>query len=48
MRSTTTLLAAAFMALSRAAHAAGEHPGHGTHGGYQGDIGPEAWTKLKP
>jgi carbonic anhydrase len=48
MKSTTTILAAAVMATSMAAYAAGEHPGHGTHWGYQGDIGPEAWTKLKP
>jgi carbonic anhydrase len=48
MRSTTTLMAAALMAVAASAHAAGEHEGHGTHWGYKGDIGPEAWTKLKP
>jgi carbonic anhydrase len=30
------------------AHAAGAHPGHATHRGYQGAIGPDGWTKLKP
>ena len=28
--------------------AAGEHPGHGVHWGYSGDIGPDKWTTLKP
>jgi carbonic anhydrase len=48
MKSTTTLMAAALVALSATAYAAGEHQGHGTHWGYKGDIGPAAWTKLKP
>lgn len=30
------------------AHAAGAHPGHATHRGYQGAIGPDGWTTLKP
>lgn len=41
-------VAAALMSLSGTARAAGEHPGHGTHWGYKGDIGPQAWTRLKP
>jgi len=48
MRLTTSALAAWVVAMSGVAHAAGEHQGHGTHWGYKGDIGPEAWTKLKP
>ncbi len=48
MKIKTTHLAALVMALSGAAHAAGEQAGHGTHWGYNGDIGPAAWTKLKP
>lgn len=44
----TSVLAASVMALWGAAHATGEQPGHGTHWGYKGDIGPAAWTKLKP
>lgn len=47
MKSTTTVLAAAVMAMAGVAHAAGEHPGHGIHWGYQGEVGPAAWTKLK-
>jgi len=48
MTSTTSVLAAVVMAMSGVAHAAGEHPGHGSHWGYQGDLGPASWTKLKP
>jgi carbonic anhydrase len=48
MKSTTTVLAAAVMAMSGVAIAAGEQPGHGTHWGYQGDVGPAAWKALKP
>jgi carbonic anhydrase len=36
------------MVLPGAAYAAGEQPGHGTHWGYQGDVGPAAWKALKP
>jgi carbonic anhydrase len=43
-----TLVATAIATLSCAAWAAGEHPGHGSHWGYKGDIGPEKWTALKP
>ena len=28
--------------------AADEHPGHGAHWGYKGDMGPDRWTSLKP
>ena len=48
MKTTMTLCAAAVMAISGVAYAAGEHPGHGPHWGYKGDTGPAAWTKLKP
>ena len=48
MKTTVTLCAAAVMAISGVAYAAGEHPGHGPHWGYKGDTGPAAWTKLKP
>jgi len=48
MKSTTTILAAAVMAISGVALAAGEQPGHGTHWAYKGDIGPAGWAKLKP
>lgn len=48
MKSMKTLTTVALMALSATAYAAGEHPGHGTHWGYQGDVGPAAWTKLNP
>jgi carbonic anhydrase len=43
-----TLIATAMAALFGGAWAAGEHPGHGTHWGYKGDIGPDKWTALKP
>jgi carbonic anhydrase len=48
MKSTTTVFAAAVLAISGAAYAAGEQPGHGTHWAYKGDIGPAGWAKLKP
>jgi carbonic anhydrase len=48
MASTRAGLAALLMAMWGVAYATGEHPGHGTHWGYKGDIGPGAWTKLKP
>jgi carbonic anhydrase len=48
MKSRFAVLAISFAAVSGAAIAAGEHPGHGTHWGYSGAIGPDKWTTLKP
>ncbi len=40
---TLTLASACGIAM-----AAGEHPGHGSHWGYSGAIGPDQWKTLKP
>jgi carbonic anhydrase len=42
------LVAVGLLLLTSLAVAAGDHPGHGTHWGYQGDVGPDRWTSLKP
>jgi carbonic anhydrase len=42
------VLAIGIAALSGVSHGAGEQPGHGTHWGYKGDIGPAKWAALKP
>jgi carbonic anhydrase len=41
-------LAICLGATSSLVFAAGEHPGHGTHWGYSGEIGPDRWTAMKP
>jgi carbonic anhydrase len=48
MNTTKKLTAIAIATMSCVAWAAGEHPGHGTHWGYKGDLGPDKWTTLKP
>ena len=47
MKLKTILLVIGLAALSGMAYG-GEDPGHGTHWGYQGDVGPDRWSTLKP
>lgn len=48
MKAKSAALTIALVAASNLAFAAGEHPGHGTHWGYSGAIGPDKWTTMKP
>jgi carbonic anhydrase len=48
MKSTFAAFAIGLAAASGAVLAAGEQPGHGTHWGYAGAVGPDKWTSLKP
>jgi carbonic anhydrase len=48
MKMKVVLLVIGLSVLSSVAYGAGEAPGHGTHWGYKGDIGPDRWTTLNP
>jgi carbonic anhydrase len=48
MKTVKILLVIGLASLSGMAYGAGEHPGHGTHWGYTGEIGPDRWSALKP
>jgi carbonic anhydrase len=48
MKLKTILLVIGLSALSGMAYGTGEYPGHGTHWAYQGDVGPDRWSTLKP
>lgn len=46
MKLRRALIAAGLVSLCGSVGAAGEHPGHGTHWGYTGEIGPDRWSSL--
>jgi carbonic anhydrase len=48
MRKMLAVIFFGTVALSGSAYGVGEHPGHGTHWGYTGDMGPDSWASLKP
>ena len=48
MKLKHAVLAIGLASLSSLVFAAGEHGKHGTHWGYQGELGPDNWTKLQP
>jgi carbonic anhydrase len=48
MKRKAMLLVIGLTALSSVGYGAGDHPGHGTHWGYKGEIGPDRWVTLKP
>jgi carbonic anhydrase len=48
MKTKAMFLVVGLTFLSGVAYGTGEAPGHGTHWGYKGEIGPDRWTTLKP
>lgn len=48
MKFERALIAVGLISLSGFVGAADEHAGHGAHWGYEGNVGPDQWTSLKP
>ena len=48
MKLKRSLIVVGLIFVSGFVGAADEHPGHGAHWGYKGDMGPDRWTSLKP
>jgi len=48
MQTKQGMISVGLAILSGVASGAGEHPGHGVHWGYQGDVGPAYWASLQP
>jgi len=48
MKLKQAVIAIGLASLSSLVFAVGEHGKHGTHWSYQGELGPDNWTKLQP